>query len=139
MSPKTAAQVMRTASIILLALAFILFGAAFPATAEPARLLTDFLAWPLDYEPAAFDRYSRWMFAISGGLSAAFAVMSYLVIAPALEAGDKKTASAALAAVSLWFVMDSAGSIASGIPLNALFNLSFLILYAAPLILLRAR
>ena len=139
MPRKTAATMMRAVCIAFLAVAFVLFGAAFPATDEPVRFLIDVLKWPVDGNPAKLDAYARWTLAISGGLSAAFAIFSYMIVAPAIEENDKKVQNAALCAVLAWFVMDTTGSIVTGFPLNALFNLSFLVLYVPPLLLARAK
>jgi len=139
MPQKAAATMMRAVCIAFVAVAIVLFGAAFPATDEPVRLLIDVLEWPVDGTPAELDAYARWTLAISGGLSAAFAIFSYLIVAPAIEERDKKVKNAALCAVSAWFVMDTTGSIATGFPLNALFNLSFIALYVSPLLLAREK
>jgi hypothetical protein len=37
-----------------------------------------------------------------------------------------------IASIGTWFVIDSAGSVLAGAPLNALFNVSFLLIFVLP-------
>ena len=134
MSPKTAAFLVRANAIGFALFALFWAGAAFPGFDGPARYLLDLLDWPLDGTPAALDQYARWLSAIGAGLTAAFAAMSYFVVAPAIERNEAAARNGALAAITIWFVVDSAGSIASGFASNAVFNAVFFGLYAAPLL-----
>jgi len=137
MSPKTAALLTRINAVGFALFALFWAGAAFPGLDGPARFLLDLLDWPLDGTPGALDQYARWLSAIGAGLTAAFATMSWLVVAPAIERGDVTARNGALAAITVWFLADSAGSIASGVAPNAAFNAVFFGLYAAPLLAMR--
>lgn len=137
MSAKFAALLLR-----LNALGFALFAAVWwlasvEGASEPARALIDLLKWPLDGDPAALDQIDRWLSAIGAGVLMAFAVLTHLVIAPGVEKGDLRIRRGAIAGILSWFVVDSAGSILSGVSSNAVFNFTFLALYLAPLILVR--
>lgn len=134
MSPKLAALFTRANAVGFALFAFFWIGAAFPGLDGPARFLLDLLDWPLDGAPAALDQNTRWLSAIGAGLTAAFAALSWFVVAPAIERGDRKARAGALIAISTWFVVDSAGSIASGVASNAVFNIAFFVLYSAPLL-----
>ncbi|MEQ8936449.1 MAG: hypothetical protein RIE56_11740, partial [Amphiplicatus sp.] len=57
-----------------------------------------------------------------------------MIIAPAVERGDQGARRGAIAAIAVWFVVDSAGSIASGVGSNALFNALFAAMYLVPLV-----
>lgn len=137
MSPKTAALFTRANAAGFALFAFFWIGAAFPGLDGPARLLLDLLDWPLDGAPAALDRYTRWLSAIGAGLTAAFAALSWFVVAPAVERGDFAARNGALIAIATWFVVDGAGSISSGVASNAVFNAVFAALYAGPLLAMR--
>jgi hypothetical protein len=137
MSPKAAAFLTRLNAIGFALFALFWAGAAFPGLDGPARFLLDLLDWPLDGTPATLDHYVRWLSAIGAGLTAAFAAISYFVVAPAIERNDSAARNGALAAIAAWFAVDSAGSIASGVASNAVFNAVFFALYAAPLLAMR--
>lgn len=137
MSPKTAALFMRINAVGLAIFAFFWVGAAFPGLDGPARALLDLLDWPFDGAPATLDRYTRWLSSIGAGLTAAIAAMSWLIVAPALQRRDRTIRNGAAIAIVTWLIVDSAGSIASGVPSNAAFNAIFAALYLAPLAAVR--
>lgn len=137
MSPKTAALFTRANAVGFALFAFFWAGAAFPGLDGPARFLLDLLDWPLNGTPAALDQYTRWLSAIGAGLTAAFAALSWFVVAPAVGRGDFAARNGALIAIAAWFIVDSAGSIGSGVASNAVFNAAFAALYAAPLLAMR--
>lgn len=139
MSPLAAAGLMR-----LVAVSFFLFGlifasVAFAPLAAPGLFLLDLLKWPLDGDPAALSQEARWLSAIGGGVLAAFAVFMHMIVAPGLAREDGEIRRAAIAAILVWFVIDSAGSVAAGAASNAVFNAGFMALYLAPILLARSR
>jgi hypothetical protein len=117
--------------------ALVWVGAAIPGLDGGARFLLDLLKWPLDGAPDLLDQNTRWLSAIGAGLTAAFAALSWFVAAPGIDRADHEVSKGALIAISTWFLIDSAGSISSGVASNAIFNLLFLVLYATPLLLMR--
>jgi hypothetical protein len=138
MSPKTAAFLLRLNALGFALFAAVWWLASLEEAAAPARALIDLLKWPLDGDPAALDQIDAWLSAIGAGLLAAFAAITFLVVAPGVEDGDARVRSGAIAAIVTWFVVDSAGSVLTGVASNAVFNAIFLALYLAPLLLLRA-
>ena len=50
-----------------------------------------------------------------------------------MPANQDLTRSLILTSIGAWFVIDSAGSILAGAPVNALFNVGFLAMFAVPL------
>lgn len=137
MSAKTAAALIRFNAVGFGLFALVWALAAFAPFGEPARFLLDLLRWPIDGNPASLDQIDRWLSAIGGGVVLGFSVMTFLIVAPGVERGDQSIRNGAVAAILSWFVIDSAGSIASGVASNAVFNLAFLALYLAPLIMAR--
>ncbi|PHR59776.1 MAG: hypothetical protein COA43_08780 [Robiginitomaculum sp.] len=91
----------------------------------PARFILDLLDWPLNNLGQELSPYTQWLSSIGAGLLAALAVMLGGIIAPALKRGDTPTIRVGFWAMVIWYVIDSAGSIASGIPSNAAFNTLF--------------
>ena len=137
MSPRTAGMLVRANAVGFALFTLVWIGAAFPGLDGGARFLLDLLKWPLDGAPETLDQNTRWLSAIGAGLTAAFAALSYFVVAPGIDRADGETRKGALIAVATWFLVDSAGSISSGVASNALFNALFFVLYATPLVLMR--
>ncbi|MEZ5893108.1 MAG: hypothetical protein R3C58_08185 [Parvularculaceae bacterium] len=50
--------------------------------------------------------------------------MLYLVVAPAIERGDKAVIRGSIISTLVWFVIDTSGSIGAGVPANAAFKWS---------------
>ena len=137
MPAKTAALLVRANAIGFALFALVWVGAAFPGADGGARFLLDLLQWPLDGIPGSPDQNTRWLSAIGAGLTAAIAAMTFLIVAPGVERGEAGVKNGALIAMTTWFVVDGAGSIASGVASNAAFNAAFYVLYVAPLLLAR--
>lgn len=70
---------------------------------------------------------------IGVGVFASLAAVFDLIVAPAIGRGDDDVRRGAILSILIWFVIDSAGSIAAGVPSNAAFNVVFLALFLAPL------
>lgn len=137
MSPHAASQFLKVVSIISFGMALIFASAAFAPVDGASRLILDLLDWPLG-DGNALAQEARWFAAICGGVWASLSVLYYLVVAPAVARGDEEARRGGLIAIIVWFVVDSAGSIASGVASNALFNVPFLILFLVPLLGLRS-
>jgi hypothetical protein len=133
MSPQTAAMLLRIASIGSFGLALIFASGAFAPLEGASRLLHDFLDFPLGDGLGAYTTEARWFSAIGGGVFASLAALFYLVVAPAIGRGDDEVRRGAILSILIWFVIDSAGSIAAGVPSNAAFNVFFLALFLGPL------
>ena len=138
MSPKTAAAILRAH----VAISFVAFGVLWAAGAiegfgDPARLSLDVLKWPIDGDPGPLTPTTRFVSAIGGGILVGLGVLNLMLVAPGIEAGDRRVRKAALASIFSWFAIDSAGSIASGAASNAFFNVLVLALYAIPILLVR--
>ena len=123
------------------AIALILFGVVFSlvtvsAFAWPTLAFLDLLQWPAG-DGLTLDSVGLMLCAITGGVSAGFGVVMYLIVAPLAERGDPLAAQAA-PAIWVWYIVDSAGSVLAGVPLNALSNTAFLALLITPFLLWRA-
>ncbi len=138
MPPKTVALIFRAN----IAFSFIAGGllwasGAAPGFDAPTQWAFDFLDWPIDGRPGAPTPLSKLMSAIGGGVLVALGVINWLLVAPAVETGDRRILNAALASMLTWFAIDSAGSVLSGAAPNVVFNLIILALYVIPIIAAR--
>jgi hypothetical protein len=138
MSSKTAALIFRT-NIFLSFLAGGLLWAsgAIPGLDAPTVWAFDLLNWPIDGDPGALNPAAKFMSAIGGGVLFGMGVLNWLLIAPAVESGERRILNAALASVFAWFAVDSTGSVLSGNAPNVFFNLVILALYVLPILLAR--
>lgn len=138
MSPSFAAALLRfNAAMLVIAFGIIWALGSVPGWDGPVRFFLDVLKWPIDGDPGAFDATDRWFSALGGAFLTAFGVLFYLLVAPGVERGEAAPRKAGIAALLVWFVMDSSGSIASGAAPNAAFNVVILAMFLAPLILVR--
>lgn len=138
MSPKTAAVVFR-ANIFFSFLAGGLLWASgsIPGFEAPTVWAFDLLNWPIDGDPGALNPAATFMSAIGGGVLFGMGVLNWLLVAPAIETGDRRILNAALASVFGWFLVDSTGSALSGNAPNVFFNLVILALYVLPVMAVR--
>ncbi len=116
--------------------AFSVFWATAPFTTInlPARFILDLSDWPLDNLSAQLDKNIMWLSAIGAGLLGAIAIFLGGIVAPAIKEGNKPIIHTTILAMVFWYVIDSAGSIASGVASNVFFNSIYLALVLIPLI-----
>lgn len=141
MTPKLSSQL-----IALNGYGFAIFGLIWSTTAyagmdTPGRVLIDILDWPMNGAPSMPSEEARWMGAIGAGLCLALGLIFARIVAPLIAMNDvvvsQITRKGSLLALCVWLVSDSAGSIASGVPSNAVFNFIFFLLLAVPLFMVK--
>ena len=103
------------------------------STLEPARLSLDILSWPIDGVPTYISQEMRFLSALTGGFLLGWGVMIGCLRAWLYDTAPEPVRRVVLTSLVSWFILDSAGSIASGIPSNAVFNVFFLFLAVGPL------
>ena len=114
------------------------FGPAFAlgamqSTSAPARMTLDLLGWRLDH-PSNFDAVdTRFLSAVTGGFLLGWGVMIWCLSTWVYPLAPEPVRRTVLASVLAWFCLDSAGSIASGNPSNAAFNVVVLLLAIGPM------
>lgn len=104
-----------------------------PETLEPARLTLDILSWPLDGATTYASPDTRFLSALTGGFLLGWGVTIWLLSAWVYDAAPEPVRRTVVAGLCAWFVLDSAGSIASGNASNALINVLVLLLAVGPL------
>lgn len=103
------------------------------ATREPARWSLDLLSWPLDGATTLADADAQFLIALTGGFLLGWGVTIWLMATRLFDAAPDGVRRCVLGGLCAWFVLDSAGSIASGNGSNALFNVAVLLILAGPL------
>jgi hypothetical protein len=106
---------------------------AFEPTAAPARWTLELLSGPGDQHRAYDAATTRFLSALTGGFLLGWGVMIGCLRAWVFDVAPEAVRRTVLAGLLAWFVLDSAGSIASGTPWNAGFNVGVLLLAAGPL------
>lgn len=133
MTPRVHKLWLKITALVIGAFGPVFFLGSMQGSAEPARLTLDLLALPLDGSQDYQADTTRFLSALTGGFLFGWGIMvwglSHWVYDLAPEAVRKSVVSGVLC----WFVLDSAGSIASGHPSNAGFNVLVLLLAVGPL------
>ncbi len=110
--------------------------AAFEVTQEPWRLFFYLLTWPLDQSPATFEIRERQLSAVLGGVLCGWAWLMYKLSHE--EIFNQNVRKFMVQSTWIWFILDSVGSVITGLPLNALSNISFLLALLIPLKVLKS-
>jgi hypothetical protein len=111
----------------------VFFLGTMAATSEPARWTLDLLGWPLDGQQTYADPTLRFLSALTGGFLFGWGVMVWCLRQWVYDTAPEAVRRAVLTGILAWFLLDSAGSIASGTPSNAFFNILVLLLCVGPL------
>jgi hypothetical protein len=137
MTPHTSANLIKLTTWGFIAFAFIWGLAPYTAINEPARLLIDIIDWPPGDANPALSRSQMWLSSIGAGLVLAICIMLLGIVVPAVRRSDKHIVRVTIWAFVGWFVVDSVGSVASGVLSNVFFNSILLAGILIPLLMLR--
>jgi hypothetical protein len=107
--------------------------AATPIGAAPAQFLADLIFFPVDGVQDLAAPETRLISAIGGGVMAGWGVLLWMLSTHLFPKDQALAAKLIIASIVTWFVIDSAGSMLAGAPLNAVFNVSFLLVFCLPL------
>jgi hypothetical protein len=124
---------LKVAAIVVGSFGPVFFLGTMPETAEPARLTLDILSWPLDGATTYASPDTRFLSALTGGFLLGWGVTLWCLSTWVYDLAPEPVRKAVLTGICAWFVLDSAGSIASGNESNALFNVAVLLIAAGPL------
>jgi len=139
MTPRLAARLLH-----FMGWGFIIFGIvfvtiAFSGYAGFAHRLTNIFDWSGVAHTETLTRNARWFAAIMSGLSAGFGALYVFVVAPLLTLPNLESQKIAkrggLIGAFTWFIVDSAGSFAAGVPSNVAMNVIFLMALTLPLMM----
>jgi hypothetical protein len=133
MKPHTAINVMKTAAALVVGFGVLALMGAHPATAEPLRFLIDMVFWPVNGAEDLSASATRLVCAIGGGLMVGWGLMLWQVATRLYPRDPELARTMILTSIGAWFIVDSAGSIAAGAPVNAVLNIGFLLAFTIPL------
>lgn len=102
-------------------------------TAEPARFTLDLLSFPIDGVQNYNEPTTRFLSALTGGFLFGWGVMVWCLSVWVYDKAPEAVRKTVLIGVLSWFILDSLGSITSGNPSNAIFNIIVLLVAVGPL------
>ncbi len=111
----------------------LIAAAATPAAAAPVEFLADLIFYPIDSAQSVAAPETRLIGAIGGGVMTGWGLMLWMLSTRLYPREPALARQLIITSIVVWFIVDSAGSIMSGAPLNALFNVSFLLIFCVPL------
>lgn len=111
----------------------VFFLGAMPATSGLARWTLDFLSWPLDGHQDYLAPTTRFLSALTGGFLFGWGVMIWCLSVWVYNKAPEFVRKSVLIGILSWFILDSAGSIASANVSNAFFNIIVLLIAVGPL------
>ena len=120
-------------SALTIVFGILVAAAATPIGAAPTQFLTDLIFFPIDGAQDVTAPETRLMSAIGGGVMAGWGVLLWMLSTQLFPSEQALAAKLIIASIVTWFVIDSTGSIIVGAPFNAVFNLTFLLIFCAPL------
>lgn len=102
-------------------------------SSEAARWTLDLLSWPIDGVQVYTEPTTRFLSALTGGFLFGWGVMIWCLSIWVYDKAPEFVRRSVLIGLLSWFVLDSAGSIASANGSNAIFNIIVLLLAIGPM------
>ncbi|WP_375229880.1 hypothetical protein [Roseobacter sp. S98] len=133
MTPQQHKSWLRVTAVIVGSFGPVFALGSFAATAEPARFTLDLLAWPPDGATTWTHPDTRFLSALAGGFLLGWGVLIWQLATHVYDTCPDGVRRAVLSSLLVWFVVDTAGSVASGNASNAFFNTLVLMVAAGPL------
>ncbi len=111
----------------------VFFFGTMAQTLAPARLTLHILSWRFDGAATYASPDTRFLLALTGGFLLGWGVMIWCLSSWVYDSAPEGVRRTVMAGLLAWFILDSAGSIASGNPSNAAFNVLVLLVAVGPL------
>lgn len=136
MTHATKINILKYGSLGLIAFGLLNFLSLFPVLKPVMNLFMNLVfltSMGSDHQVGA-DAARLWI-AISGGLLAGWGTMILLITKHVFAADPALGRRIILPSIMIWFLIDSTGSVVAGAPFNAVLNLSFLAIFALPVVI----
>jgi hypothetical protein len=133
MNQNTTLRWLKFGSALTIVFGILVAAAATPIGAAPTQFLADLIFFPIDGAQDLAAPETRLISAIGGGVMAGWGVLLWMLSTHLFPSDQALAAKLIIASIVTWFIIDSTGSIIAGAPLNAAFNVSFLLVFCVPL------
>ena len=124
---------LKITAIVVASFGPVFFLGTMTETLEPARFTLDLLSWPVDGSITYESGDVRFLSALAGGFLMGWGVLIWFLSEWVYDKAPEEVRKAVLIGLLSWFLLDSAGSVASGNPFNVAFNLVVLLLAVGPM------
>jgi hypothetical protein len=124
---------LKVTAIVIGSFGPVFFLGTMAPTSELARLTLDILSWPVDAATTWSSPDTRFLSALTGGFLMGWGVTIWCLSNWVYDAAPEGVRRSVVIGMVAWFLLDSAGSIASGNPSNVVFNVMVLALAVGPL------
>lgn len=124
---------LEAASLFVAGFGLLMALTAIPAASAPIEMLADIIIWPLDSAQSLAATEARLLSAIGGGVMAGWGIGMWLLVRKLFAREPAAVKAAILGGILTWYAIDSTFSVFAGAPLNAVLNVSFLLLFMVPL------
>ena len=130
---KTHKLYLKISAVLVMLFGPIFFLGTFEDWREPIRWTADLLVWPVDGQQTYDHPETIFLGALAGGFLFGWGVLIWRLSGEAFAAAPEAIRKAVVTGFVAWFLLDSAGSITSGNPSNAVFNVLILLAFVGPL------
>lgn len=124
---------LKVTSVIVGSFGPVFFLGTMISTSEPARWTLDFLSFPVDGIQNFEAPTTRFLSALTGGFLFGWGICIWFLQKWVYDKAPEEVRRAVIAGLLAWFVLDSAGSLASSNPSNVIFNVIVLLVAVGPL------
>jgi hypothetical protein len=124
---------LKVAAVVVGSFGPVFFLGTMAPTSELARLTLDILSWPLDGNVTYRSPDTRFLSALTGGFLLGWGVTIWCLSEWVYDLAPEGVRRTMVTGMLSWFVLDSAGSIASGNASNSVFNVVVLLIAIGPL------
>ena len=138
MTPKLAATLLRLTGWGFIIFCTVFVTIAFEGYDGIARHIANLFDWTGPTREDTLSRDARWFGAIWAGMGAALGALYIWLVAPLLMMAENREVQniarrGGQIVAGFWYIIDSAGSFAAGVPSNVAMNTIFLLCIAVPL------
>ena len=119
----------KAAAALVAGVGLVIALAAWPPLAGPVVFAADLFIWPLDGMQTLTAPETRVFMGISGGLMVGWGVTLWQLAGHLMPTDPAAVRSVPVTGLSCWFAVDSLASFMAGVPVNALGNVGFVVLF----------